>query len=170
MARKTTIVLVLAACLLTVSVASVYAKGGNPFDELLILITSADERVNILEARIDELEGLVADIPDLRVPDFDSGWMEITCSENIDLDLGFEITDNLFVYILGRGRYTSGGWTYHQFHFGGNSEWKRDLGRDYNYGLDWAMGGAFGEVLRVHRMPQDMNWEQVRVMVWQLPS
>ena len=97
--------------------------------------------------------------PGLLYPDYDSGWTAITAGTFISFDPGFDI-DDTFVYMVGRITYLSpqGDWTqYHQSAYGADS----------TYGAFWTTN-ADGTI-SVGRMPADTLWEEVRVMVWQLP-
>jgi len=110
--KKRTIGLLLIVGLLTVGFASVYAKGGNPFDELWTHILNTENRVDALEANITRLEDLIASFtvgpPAFGAPDYDSGWQTLPPDESyaykelyFDTSVIYDI-NNTLVYMEGR--------------------------------------------------------------------
>ena len=97
--------------------------------------------------------------PGLLSPDYDSGWTAISAGTFISFDPGFDM-DNTFVYMVGRITYLSPEGDYikiHQSAYGGDSP----------YGVFWCTTPA--GAIQVGRTASDTLWEEVRVMVWQLP-
>lgn len=97
--------------------------------------------------------------PGLLDPDFDSGWTAISAGTPISLNPGFDM-DNTFVYMVGRITYLSPEGDYTKIH-------QSAYGGDSPYGIFWYTGVS-GNIV-VSRTTSDTLWEEVRVMVWQLP-
>ena len=94
----------------------------------------------------------------LGKPAYDSGWVDIKSGQSITLDTGdIEFELNAFVYVLGM----TSDKVIHQLSLGGEYD------GDIKAGLTWSM--TKGDTIELRRLPEDVNWEQVRVMVWGLP-
>ncbi len=96
----------------------------------------------------------------LGEPDYDSGWRGLHAGypAKFSHSLG---TRDLFVYIVGR---SSSGTTL-QVHYGGDT---------YYSGATAIQRGAYwvasdDQYLQVYRLPDDLNWDEVRVLIWRLP-
>ena len=168
--KKRTIGLLLIVGLLTVGFASVYAKGGNPFDELWTHILNTDDRVDALEANITRLEDLIASItvgpPGFGAPDYDSGWQTLPPDVSFayeelyfDTSVIYDI-NNTLVYMEGR-YYSTVADTYviHQIYYGGTSG-------QYQYGFWWQM---YDDHVTIHKFLFDYDADEMRVRIWQLP-
>ena len=96
-------------------------------------------------------------------PDYDSGWVPINQGQTISLHLVEKYELSAFVYVLGKFGDADAGEreVIHQIFLGG--EYKGDE----SAGLTWSMSDE--DIIEVRRLPQDANWEKVRVMVWKLP-
>lgn len=198
MTRKRKIGLLITACLLTVGIASTYAAGSNPFDtltgafddfqaEFQQMWTRIDivedkvatiqfmEKIAELEARIVVLEagggtqgppgpkGEKGDTGSFGAPDYDSGWLVITDP------LGKEIfehnldTTDLFVYMIGKDTLSS----VHQWYYGGNLDYIFLSEEHYYDGAAWSTLNS--NTVEVFKFPDDGDWYEVRVLIWQLP-
>lgn len=91
---------------------------------------------------------------------YDSGWIAINQSEHKDI---CTLDDqNVFVYMIGR----QNGVIIHQIYYGGERYYWHEGNRVYN-GARWSVDS--NSELRVYRYEDDMTWQEVRVLVWQLP-
>ncbi len=128
---------------------SMASNGGNPFDQIW-------EAFYGLESRIEVLENQSLPLGFMGPPAYDSGWMAVSpggviCEHNLG-------TNELFVYMVGRWVNSD----LHQMLYGGfayyyDGEW-------YNDGASW-WAQSINQIL-VHRAPDDIRWEEIRVYIW----
>ena len=98
--------------------------------------------------------------PGFGVLIYDSGWM--TLWPGLKTLCTLDNPTNIFVYMIGKNPTRP----IHQMWYGGDCQ---------TYTPDEQQRGAYWNInnnneLRVYRHENDLHWQQVRVMVWQLPS
>jgi hypothetical protein len=104
------------------------------------------------------------DLYSMGAPDYDSGWLGIEQGENMFLEPPFPLnTGDYLIYVLGRQL----GWRVTHNHYGLDSihvSWldPPSIGR----GLYWD---ASYNSMKLVRATHDEMWEEVRVLIWELP-
>lgn len=125
-------------------------------------LAALQSRIGILENTVDNLNFTVwlLNTTGLPKPDYDSTWTNITAGQS-KIFTHNQNTTNVLVYMF--GKYSDSVAPYiHQFDYGG----EKNLGA--SYGAWWSE--LTETTVRVTRMPNDGNWNYVRVVIWRIPE
>jgi hypothetical protein len=170
-------------------IAQLYGGTGDPinktallyevnatFTELLSRIdglnTTLNSRIDDLETQIDEMNATIIQMNStitnllnatkLGKPDYDSGWTPIELDEHMMFEHNLDTT-NVLVYMI--GKYSDSASPYiHQIAYGGDYS-----GLEPNFiGASWY--DLTNMSIWVHRRMHGGTWNEVRVMIWKIPS
>lgn len=147
--------------------------------EMNATITDLRTEINILSAKVDNLNSTLAsrinDLNDqiawlktelgilnatkLGKPKYDSGWVTLIAGQNKNFTHNLNTT-NVLVYMIGKD--ADGANDIHQINFGGETD-------------NWQYWGAYWfdlteTKIMVRRQPQDIDWDEVRIMIWKIPE
>lgn len=130
-------------------------------DEQQIRIADLEAELSRMNSTIIQLSDSVGilNMTKLGKPDFVSNWTDITQGQQITFNHNLGTT-NVLVYMIGND--TSGTLYIHQIKYGGDSDFT------YEYGCRWQE--LTSTTIKVIRAPSDPNWNQVRVMIWKIPT
>ncbi len=94
----------------------------------------------------------------LGAPDYDSGWVSIDTSQELTFTHNLNTTEVL-VYVIGKDSDPPG---INQINYGSN------VYSGIGAGAYWH--SLTQNNVKVHRESDDVNWDQVRVMIWKIPE
>lgn len=100
-------------------------------------------------------------------PDYDSGWVTIAEGQVLELQHNLNSRE-LFVYLLGREEHSMYGVYTHQWYLHGDARVTTSPPLIVeSRGLCWLT--TSDNVINLQRLPSDLYWQEVRVLIWQLP-
>jgi outer membrane murein-binding lipoprotein Lpp len=133
------------------------------FTDLQIQVQSVDETMQSLNQKIEVLETRVNGLEKggfLGTPAYDSGWVKIEPQQTVALTHDLNTTE-VIVYMIGRNSAT--GYKIHQTFYGGA---QTPNGIDTIRGAYWYYLDEM--TLRIHRLRNDIFWDEVRILIWKL--
>lgn len=133
----------------------------DEIDYLNSTVVSLQASLAQMNSTINQLSNSVdiLNMTKLGKPDADSGWLNITAGQQLifNHNLG---TTNVLVYMIGND--TSGTLYIHQIKYG------MDDNLGYEYGARWQE--LTPTSIKVIRGISDPNWNQIRIMIWKIPT